>query len=465
MIGGVTKFGGRSRDAHALVAHLGKDQPGGAIYVAGPTTAAANMAGLVAEARLLAAARGVQARPFLHLHLSPSSSLARAPLMRAAEIVLQELGVTDQPWGVEFHGKDRRSGTGEIHAHIVVGRAGASGSLLRSGFEKIRVETAVRIAEFEVGDRHVLGRHHSASVRYLAKTGRHDVVASLRAAHGEKPPRPQGLSAEKRMKADRRGVDLVAQREVVRSTWSRSDDGKSFAAVLAEDGLELRHGEKRGVWIVAAGDVEIGSVDRLLGERRRTIAARLRSINPSAIKVRDDIVQSRDHSSADESDRPPISRGATASDRDRGLSESAYGRGRRDRGESGHRGIGADRSNARRPEPEAGPDGGHAGALGASRQRRRGIAALTVSRAIYVDRERLTALRQRALAILGHDLLPRPSRLPEPLVPATDPVPALSPETKTPEQRKEQQPASAKQRHERNSAADRSEPWQPPRPF
>ena len=266
MIGGVTKFGGRARDAEALVAHLGKEQPGGAVYVAGPTTAAADMAGLVAEARLLAAARGVQARPFLHLHLSPSSSLDRAALMRAAEIVLRELGVTDQSWAVEIHGKDRRTGTGELHAHIVVGRAGASGSLLRSGFEKIRVETAVRIAEFEVGDRHVLGRHHSASVRHLEKTGRHDVVASLRAAHGETPPRPQGLSAEKRMKADRRGVDIVAQREMVRAAWSRSDDGRSFAAVLAEDGLELRQGEKRGVWIVAIGDVEIGSVDRLVGE-------------------------------------------------------------------------------------------------------------------------------------------------------------------------------------------------------
>ncbi|WP_373279306.1 relaxase/mobilization nuclease domain-containing protein, partial [Aurantimonas coralicida] len=294
MIGGVTKFGGRARDAEALVAHLGKEQPGGAVYVAGPTTAAADMAGLVAEARLLAAARGVQARPFLHLHLSPSSSLDRAALMRAAEIVLRELGVTDQSWAVEIHGKDRRTGTGELHAHIVVGRAGASGSLLRSGFEKIRVETAVRIAEFEVGDRHVLGRHHSASVRHLEKTGRHDVVASLRAAHGETPPRPQGLSAEKRMKADRRGVDIVAQREMVRAAWSRSDDGRSFAAVLAEDGLELRQGEKRGVWIVAIGDVEIGSVDRLVGERRRAVSARLRGIIPSAVKVRDDLVQGRD---------------------------------------------------------------------------------------------------------------------------------------------------------------------------
>lgn len=275
MIGGVTKFGGGARDARALAAHLAKPQPGGARFVA-MNSAAPDVAGAIAEARLMAAAAGIADRPFLHVHLSPSSALDPARLVQVAGIVCRELGVTDQPVGIEMHGKPRLDADGDWHAHLVIGRAGASGAVLPSGFEKIRLETAVRVAEFEVGEAHVLGRHLQSGLRHLERTGRHDVVASLRAAFGPGPAKPaSAASPSKRQALDRQGIDLSVARSAVRAAWDASDGPAAFRAALSAEGLELAAGTKAGVWIVRSGEIDLGALDRLVKAKRGDVAARM----------------------------------------------------------------------------------------------------------------------------------------------------------------------------------------------
>ena len=208
-------------------------------------TAASTMAAVVSEARLAAAARGIGARPFWHIHLSPSAAMDEAGLRKAVAVVCREMGVTDHPIGVEYHSKPRRHGGAEIHAHLVIGRAAWSGNLLASGFEKIRLEGACRVAEFEAGDQHVLGRHHASTVRRLTKVGRLDVIESLRRVHGDNPPKPRGsLSPEKRQKLARLGVDGAAARAAVKLAWDISDDGRSFGQALIDNGFAIKHGDK-----------------------------------------------------------------------------------------------------------------------------------------------------------------------------------------------------------------------------
>lgn len=275
MIGGVTKFGGGSRDARALAAHLAKPQPAGSLFVA-MNSAAPDVGGAIAEARVMAAAAGIGDRPLLHVHLSPSSALDPARLVEAAGIVCRELGVTDQPVGIELHGKRRLDGNGDWHAHLVIGRAGASGAVLPSGFEKIRLETAVRVAEFEIGEDHVLGRHVQSSLRHLERTGRADVAASLRAAFGPEPGKPESsASPSKRQALDRQGVDLSSARAAVRAAWAASDGPAAFRAALAAEGFAVAPGTKPGVWIVASGETEIGALDRLVKAKRGDVAARM----------------------------------------------------------------------------------------------------------------------------------------------------------------------------------------------
>lgn len=278
MIGGVTKFGGGSRDSRALAAHLAKPQPAGSLFVA-MNSAAPDVGGAIAEARVMAAAAGIGDRPFLHVHLSPSSALDPARLVEAAGIVCRELGVTDQPVGIELHGKPRLDGNGDWHAHLVIGRAGASGTVLPSGFEKIRLETAVRVAEFEIGEGHVLGRHLQSSLRHLERTGREDVVASLRAAFGPEPGKPESsASPSKRQALDRQGIDLSSARAAVRAAWAASDGPAAFRAALAAEGFAVAPGTKPGVWIVTSGETEIGALDRLVKEKRGDVAERMMEV-------------------------------------------------------------------------------------------------------------------------------------------------------------------------------------------
>lgn len=427
MIGGVTRFGGSARDARALVAHLGKPQDGGSVYVAGPTTAAPDMAGLVAEARFLAAARGVQDRPFLHIHLAPSSTLDEAALVRAAEIVLREIGVTDQCWGLEIHGKARRSGAGELHAHIVVGRAGASGSLLRSGFEKIRIETAVRVAEYELGDTHVRGRHYTTSLRYLEKTGRQDVAQSMRAALDDRKAPRSSLTPERRQSLERRGFDAVEIRAAVRSAWERSDGISSLESSLREHGLALKRGDKTGVFVVVADDgTEIGALDRLAGARRREVTVRLRGWKPDAVRSPDSEQDPLAHDENRPSELGASEKSvgsADAPDRNRRQPEGPRRRRRGKPGQSSPGPAGAACADERGPGSTPGADREGLGAAGRSRGgRRAAIAALTISRAVYVGREQLVALKKRALALLGQDFAPSPAQMPEPLIPVMDPA-------------------------------------------
>ncbi|EAS48291.1 hypothetical protein SI859A1_03673 [Aurantimonas manganoxydans SI85-9A1] len=418
MIGGFTKFGGRSRDAQALIAHLAKTQPGGSSFEA-MNSAAPTMAAVVAEARLAAAARGIGDRPFWHIHLSPSAAMSEAGLRQAVAVVCREMGVTDHPVGIEYHSKPRRHGGAEIHAHLVIGRAAWSGNLLAAGFEKIRLETACRVAEVEAGDTHVRGRHLAAGLRYLEKAGRHDVIASLNAAFGDESEPPRGsLSPEKRQALVRKGVDAVDLRAAVRAAWEGSDNGSAFAVGLAEHGLTLVRGEKRGVWTVRTGDtgIVLGAVDRLVGEKRKVIAYRLRHAETEAIlsSRRPDPVQH-------EQDREVIGGGPDQSGRDPGELESLGGRRRRNGGESGHRparnACRVDRSTV----AAAGPDRGEAGATGTGPSRRRAaVAALTVARAVHVGRDRLVALRARVLSLLRQDQVHQ-SEMSAPLVPAMDP--------------------------------------------
>lgn len=411
MIGAVTKFRGGARDARALVAHLGKPQPGGSQFVAGPNTGARDIAGVVGEARIMAAARGIADRPFLHIHLSPSTSLDEAALMRAAQVVVDHLGVTDQPWAVEMHGKGRRSGEGEQHAHIVLGRAGASGDLLPSGFEKIKLQTAVRIAEFEVGEPHVRGSHHAASVKHLRKIGRDDVADSLEQQVGHLRAPRGALTAEKRQKLERIGIDGVERKNAIRAAWERSDDGAAFGAALAEQGLDIRAGDKPGVWIVADGDAVIGSVDRLTGEKRRAVAARLRGFEPA----RRDTQESGHDPDPHRSDREDVRRSQAVPEGDRGVPGGPSRRGRGDGGEPGDRTPRTVGHDVHEPVETARPDRGHDRA---DRARRSAHVALTLSVAVHRGRERIARLIEMARQTIA--TVDRPRRRVD-LQPSADP--------------------------------------------
>lgn len=273
MIGGAVRHGRTRRDSRALVNHLLKDR-GARVELF--NTVAPNLSAAVADMEMARDGSAADAA-FLHVHLSPARDMSRDELRQAADIVVRHLGAEGHQVALVYHDKPRRGGEGGTHAHLVVGRVGPDGQVLPSGFEMIRVETACRIAEFELGEQPTLGRHHASGVKWLRANGRGDVADWMEAAHGPDPEKPgSAASPGKRQGLERRGIDLSGARDAVRHAWDRSDGPEALQAALREQGLDVVPGTKPGVFVVRAGDVEIGALDRIISQKRRDVAARMK---------------------------------------------------------------------------------------------------------------------------------------------------------------------------------------------
>lgn len=284
MIGGVVRHGRTRRDAQNLEAHLMKDAVPADVEIY--NSVAPNLRELMRDMQTARDAAGADAA-FLHIHISPGILMSMDQLRRAAEIVREHFGAADHPCALVPHRKERSGGDGDLHGHLVIARC-HDGKVISSGFEKIRLETAMRLVEYELGELPTLGRHHASAVRWMRQNGREDVAAWLVAAHGENPEKPRSAaSPAKRQALKRQGVDLPEAREIVKAAWASSDDAKSFRTAMREQGFDVAPGKKDGVFVVTKNGVEIGALDRIVKQKRREVAAKMEGFeNVSAAETK-----------------------------------------------------------------------------------------------------------------------------------------------------------------------------------
>lgn len=273
MIGQVVKHGRTKRDAKNLHAHLMKDH---ACKVEILNSVAPDLSEIMSD---MAMARdGSRSETaFLHISLSPSRDLSDDEMRKVAGIVMQHFDAEDHQAALVIHEKDRANNEGNRHAHLVLGRVSPDGKVLPSGFDKIKLETAVRIAEFEIGEPCVLGRHHKSSVKWLRENGRDDVADYMIAAHSENPTKPTSpMSPASRQKIERTtGKDLASISNVVKTAWEKSDNGQAFASALREQNYTIQEGKKPGVFVVLHDGKEVGALDRLLKEKRNIVKSKM----------------------------------------------------------------------------------------------------------------------------------------------------------------------------------------------
>lgn len=284
MIGGIGRHGRTGRDAKNLASHLLKDR-GAAVEIL--NSAAPDLRAAMADMQLARDASRADSA-FLHAYLSPSRDMSRDELRQAAQVVLRHFGAEDHQAALVFHDKPRRSGEGNSHVHIVVGRVGPDGQVLPAGFEKIRLETACRIIEHDLKEQPTLGRHHASAVKWCRKNGREDVARWLETAYGRHPSKPTSVaSPDKRQALERQGVVLGTVRETVVAAWTASDSPKAFAAAMAAEGIQIAPGEKAGVFVVSVGGIEVGALDRIVKQKRREVAAKMEGFeNVSAAETK-----------------------------------------------------------------------------------------------------------------------------------------------------------------------------------
>ncbi|ASV83214.1 relaxase/Mobilization nuclease domain protein [Ochrobactrum quorumnocens] len=274
MIGGIHKHGRTTRDSANLFRHLTKD----AKKIEIVNSVATSLDDLMSDLALMRDATKADAA-FYHVFLSPSSDMSDEQLRIAAQTIVAHMGAENNPYAIIYHDKDRRPGGGNRHVHIVIGRVDSSLRVLENKFEKIRLETAVRICEYEAGEPPVFGRHYNSSIKWLEQH-RPEVADWLYNHYGNDGQKPNSsASPDKRQSLERQGVNLSGVKELLQKAYSEASDGQSFADNVRKYGMQLEVGQKSGVYIVKLADVEVGSVDRLLKLKRADVQKLLSNIN------------------------------------------------------------------------------------------------------------------------------------------------------------------------------------------
>jgi hypothetical protein len=272
MIGNVVSHGRSGRDARNLCAHLLKMEMNERVAVRIENMLSTDLPSSLRDMQLMRDGTRADAA-FLHISISPGRQMTDAEVHRAGDIVLRHLGMAENGCARVLHDKPRVAGEGGTHLHLVVARVGPDGAVARAGLDKIKVETACRLAEFELGEAPTLGRHHRSAIRYFEKA-RPEVAAWLTAGFGPQPELPRSaVTPDQRRVLDRKGVDFRGVREVVKEAWARSDGPQALRAALSEQGLTVLAGDKPGAWIVRRGDEFVGALDRLAKQKRAEVSA------------------------------------------------------------------------------------------------------------------------------------------------------------------------------------------------
>ena len=160
--------------------------------------------------------------------------------------VEERLGLTGQPRAIVLHEKNAR-----LHAHAVWSRIDAETMTARQmSFFKTKLTGLSRELYLDHGWEMPRG--------LISPDGRN----------------PTNFTLAEWQQAKRRQQDPRWMKQIVLDCWARSDDRKSFEAVLSDHALFLARGDKRGFVVMDhAGQVQ--SLSRTLGLKAKELSARL----------------------------------------------------------------------------------------------------------------------------------------------------------------------------------------------
>lgn len=210
-------------------------------------------------------------KPFFHVQVRnpEGETLTREQWGRIADRIESKLGYSEQPRAIAFH---RDEETGHEHMHIAFSRINTETMTARPlPFFKLRLKEACRELESELDLTPVRNQRESP------------VMA---------PSRDQDEQAR------RLGINLREVRQTIRDCWEQADNGASFRAALADEGLTLAKGDRRDYIVIdrEGGMHALGK--RVLGTTAAETRARMTDLDreqlPSVDEVREHLVSQRE---------------------------------------------------------------------------------------------------------------------------------------------------------------------------
>ena len=280
MIGGAT----RGRGGPRLGAHLADTKGQNDVTREGESRGLVSV-GIRARVRELGdlASHARSQAPLYHVHADPSGSWLAGQWAAYWQGFEHEFHLEAQPFAEAIHVKGGRE-----HRHRVYSLVRLDGTVIPMRWDHARREKLHRLVELETGKPLTPGRHNRAVITALEAEGRHQEAAALRRAGLDRVSRPQASTTPRqRAQAERTGIANQDVAAAALTAWRTSDDGRSFQAALAGQGLRLAQGDRAAVLVDFSGNAHplarlLGRVSKARGGDRITaaqVSARLAGLN------------------------------------------------------------------------------------------------------------------------------------------------------------------------------------------
>jgi MobA/VirD2-like, nuclease domain len=205
-------------------------------------------------------------KPLFHAQVRcpDGEHLSREQWQHVANRIESKLGLAGQARAITFHINEQ---TGDAHMHVGWSRIEEETMTAKNlAFFKFRLKEVSRELETELG---------------LTPVTNHRERPDMAPTHDEDE------------QARRLGVDIHTVRGNIRECWERSDNGHSFAAALAGEGLTLAKGERRDFIVIdqEGGIHALGK--RILGSTAGEVRARCADLDRESLPT---VEQAREQS-------------------------------------------------------------------------------------------------------------------------------------------------------------------------
>jgi hypothetical protein len=280
MIFSAVRHGRTRRDVIALERHLSRQrgQVSTVLAIGGAAVSSATDA-----LRFMEALRdGSRAEVSMHhIAISPSIPLGLGQVMEVVRRVIRAYRARLSPWVLWEHRKHRvPEGGPETHYHLVLGHVGIDGRAVDDWRSHRRLEAVARSLEWDLGEMLTPCRRPEAVAAELIRMERPEVAQAVREVGGVFGLPRSAMSSRGRARADRHGISLPVVKRLVRQAWEEARSREAFLAALEGHGLRTAPGTRPGVYVVQQGEVVLGALDRLVGQRRRLVNGQIEGVIP-----------------------------------------------------------------------------------------------------------------------------------------------------------------------------------------
>lgn len=221
------------------------------------------------EAMIRDAGNARKSYGFVHFKINPKDRLSLDDIHQDFTALAAEYGFSLDEAVIVRHIKPRADGTSsDQHFHLIAPYVDAHGRAMNLRHSYARNEKLGRLSELRTGQPLTQGQHNRAVFHRLMAEGKTDEAEQVRALI-DRDRACVSHTVNQQRRAERQGLDLPAEKQVIRQLWKRSDGICAFMTALADAGYDLRAGEKAGTYIIEKGGQCVGAANRLVGIKKQ----------------------------------------------------------------------------------------------------------------------------------------------------------------------------------------------------